>query len=100
MVFNWFRRQYTESGSSEQETPPEQPQDTPPASPKAEPATDAAPPTAEPNSPAVAEDYLAWAKAAYKNIQKQQQSETQVSETAETPQPEAETAAPAEPVAV
>ncbi|MCU0544805.1 MAG: signal recognition particle-docking protein FtsY [Oscillatoriaceae cyanobacterium Prado104] len=96
MVFNWFRRQYSDSGSSEPETPSEQPQDTPPASPKAEPATDAAPPTAEPNSPAVAEDYLAWAKAAYKNIQKQQQSETQVSETAETPQPETETAAPTE----
>jgi fused signal recognition particle receptor len=96
MVFNWFRRQYSDSGSSEPETPSEQPQDTTPAAPKAEPATDTAPQTAAPNSPAVAEDYLAWAKAAYKNIQKQQQSETQVSETAETPQPEAETAAPTE----
>ncbi|NJS09650.1 MAG: signal recognition particle-docking protein FtsY [Microcoleus sp. CSU_2_2] len=93
MVFNWFRRQYSESGSSEQETPPEQPQDSPAKSDPVEPATDAATSTAaEPNSPAVAEDYLNWAKAAYKNIQKQQKSETAASETAETSVPEAETA--------
>ncbi|NJK68948.1 MAG: signal recognition particle-docking protein FtsY [Microcoleus sp. SU_5_3] len=92
MVFNWFRRQYSESGSSEQETPPEQPQDSPAKSDPVEPATDAATSTvAEPNSPAVAEDYLNWAKAAYKNIQKQQKSETAASETAETSVPEAET---------
>lgn len=92
MVFNWFRRQYSESGSSEQETPPEQPQESPETSPP-EPATDAATPTAtETNSPAVAEDYLNWAKAAYKNIQKQQKTETEASEIAETSVPEAETA--------
>jgi fused signal recognition particle receptor len=69
MVFNWFRRQYSESKSSEKETPPEQPQDEPAKSAPVEPQTDAA---AEESSPAVAEDYLNWAKAAYKNIQKQQ----------------------------
>ena len=79
MVFNWFRRQYSESKSSEQETPPEQPQDEPAFSAPVEPQTDAA---AEQSSPAVAEDYLNWAKAAYKNIQKQQKPETEVSETA------------------
>ncbi|MEG4293769.1 signal recognition particle-docking protein FtsY [Microcoleus sp. C2C3] len=79
MVFNWFRRQYSESKSSEKETPPEQPQDEPAKSAPVEPQTDA---TAEESSPAVAEDYLNWAKAAYKNIQKQQKPETEVSETA------------------
>src|SRR4028119_2286901 len=78
MVFNWFRRQYSESKSSEKETPPEQPQDEPAKSAPVEPQTDAT----EQSSPAVAEDYLNWAKAAYKNIQKQQKPETEVSETA------------------
>lgn len=112
MVFNWFRRQYSESGSSEKETAPEQPQDSQAKSPAVEPPTDAATPTAaDPNSPAVAEDYLNWAKAAYKNIQKQQQEaevsetvetpvpqkpEAEVSETAETPVPQSETAIAAE----
>jgi fused signal recognition particle receptor len=93
MVFNWFRRQYSESDSSETETPAEQSQDSQPASSPAATPTDATP-AAEPNSPVVAEDYLNWAKAAYKNIQKQQKSETQVSETTETPQPQAETEIP------
>ncbi|MBD0312948.1 MAG: signal recognition particle-docking protein FtsY, partial [Microcoleus sp. T3-bin5] len=79
MVFNWFRRQYSESKSSEKETPPEQPQDEPAKSAPIEPQTDAA---ADQSSPAVAEDYLNWAKAAYKNIKKQQKPETEVSETA------------------
>ena len=77
MVFNWFRRQYSESKSSEQETPPEQPPDEPAKSAPVEPQTDAT----DQSSPAVAEDYLNWAKAAYKNIQKQQKPETEVSET-------------------
>lgn len=88
MVFNWFRRQYSESKSSEKETPPEQPQDEPAKSAPIEPQTDAA---AEQSSPAVAEDYLNWAKAAYKNIQKQQKPETEVSETAGPEVPAAET---------
>jgi fused signal recognition particle receptor len=78
MVFNWFRRQYSESKSSEKETPSEQPQDEPAKSAPVEPQTDAT----DQSSPAVAEDYLNWAKAAYKNIQKQQKPETEVSETA------------------
>ncbi|TAE54108.1 MAG: signal recognition particle-docking protein FtsY [Oscillatoriales cyanobacterium] len=77
MVFNWFRRQYSESGSSEPETPPEQPQDEAAKSASVEPQTDAA---VEETSPAVAEDYLNWAKAAYKNIQKQQKPETEVAD--------------------
>jgi fused signal recognition particle receptor len=87
MVFNWFRRQYSESESSQKETPPEKTQDEPTKSPSVEPQTDAA----EQSSPAVAEDYLNWAKAAYKNIQKQQKPETEVSETAAPEVPAAET---------
>ena len=94
MVFNWFRRQYSESDSSEKETTPEQSQDSSTQSPPVEPTTDAATPiTADPNSPAVAEDYLNWAKAAYKNIQKQQKTATESPETSETPVPETEPAA-------
>ncbi len=94
MVFNWFRRQYSESGSSEPETPPAQTPDESAESAPVEPQTDAA---VEENSPAVAEDYLNWAKAAYKNIQKQQQAETEVAETvaAEVPAVAAETEVPA-----
>ncbi|MEZ2303400.1 MAG: signal recognition particle-docking protein FtsY [Microcoleus sp.] len=82
MVFNWFRRQYSESGSSEQENIPVQPQEeSPTESAPVEPQTDAA----DPSSPAIAEDYLNWAKAAYKNIQKQQKPETPETEVTQTP---------------
>ena len=84
MVFNWFRRQYSESESAEKETP-EQPQDESAKSAPVEPQTDAA---VEENSPAVAEDYLNWAKAAYKNIQKQQKPEAEVAQIAEAEVPE------------
>ncbi|MEG4393611.1 signal recognition particle-docking protein FtsY [Microcoleus sp. BROC3] len=87
MVFNWFRRQYSESKSSETEATPEQPQDESAKSAPVEPQTDAT----EQGSPAVAEDYLNWAKAAYKNIQKQQKPETEVAETAAAEVPAAET---------
>ncbi|MEP6489152.1 signal recognition particle-docking protein FtsY [Microcoleus vaginatus GB2-A3] len=87
MVFNWFRRQYSESKSSETEATPEQPQDESVKSASVEPQADAT----EQSSPAGAEDYLNWAKAAYKNIQKQQKPETEVSETAAPEVPAAET---------
>jgi fused signal recognition particle receptor len=73
MTFDWFRRQYSDQPEA--------------AQPEVEP-TEATP--AEPEV-AVAEDYLAWAKAAYQNIQKRQQeapvptapvSETEAAETA------------------
>ncbi|MEG3846581.1 signal recognition particle-docking protein FtsY [Microcoleus sp. herbarium19] len=87
MVFNWFRRQYSESESSEKETP-EQPPQEPAKSAPVEPSTDAA---ADQNSDGVAEDYLNWAKAAYKNIQKQQKPEAEVAQIAETSVPATET---------
>jgi fused signal recognition particle receptor len=67
MVFNWFRRQYNDSA----DTPPEQKQgETPPAQePQPEPTAETAPETAP--------DLLAFAKAAYKNIQQKQQSQVE-----------------------
>ncbi|MDZ8109980.1 MAG: signal recognition particle-docking protein FtsY [Nostoc sp. DedQUE12a] len=76
MVFNWFRRQYndssdTSSDQKQEETPPvQEPQ----------------PETAETSSDTTA-DLLAFAKAAYKNIQQKQQSQAveTPSDSADTP---------------
>lgn len=72
MVFNWFNRTFNR----------EQPKDTatpkPSSEPSTEPSTVDKPETeapAESSTPSNADDYLAWAKAAYQNIQ-QQQSKT------------------------
>ena len=67
MVFNWFRRKFDKS---EAESEPDSEQVAAIES-EDEPAVD------EPQVPAseeVATDYLAWAKAAYQNIQQQQES--------------------------
>jgi fused signal recognition particle receptor len=76
MVFNWFRRQHNDSA----DTPPEQKQgETPPVQePQPEPTAETAP------------DLLAFAKAAYKNIQQKQQSQVE-----ETPPKIADDEAPA-----
>ncbi len=84
MVFNWFRRQF---GSSEgQDTPSENPQveqeQKAPAQPEVEPAESE---STKEQSPAVAEDYLTWAKAAYQNIQKQQQQPVEAAPTVTEP---------------
>lgn len=82
MAFNWFRREFSDK--------PELPQEeqATPAAAQPEAAAPAAPPPAQ--SPAVAEDYLLWAKAAYKNIQKQQQAEEKTAVAVEPPTPEGE----------
>lgn len=86
MVFNWFRRQYSAS-----EAPPAQ-APTEPQEEQAQPAPSgqkAAPENAPQDSATPSEDYLSWAKAAYKNIQqKQKEPETPEEATgsiAETP---------------
>ncbi|MEH2046943.1 signal recognition particle-docking protein FtsY [Nostoc sp.] len=71
MVFNWFRRQHhdssnTPSDKKQEETPPAQ-------EPQLEPA-ETSTPTAE-TTPDTTADLLAFAKAAYKNIQQKQQVE-------------------------
>ncbi|MBC1220294.1 signal recognition particle-docking protein FtsY [Nostoc sp. UCD121] len=69
MVFNWFRRQYNDSS----DTPSDKKQEetTPAQEPQAEPAETS---TAE-TAPDTTADLLAFAKAAYKNIQQKQQVE-------------------------
>ncbi|WP_193198353.1 signal recognition particle-docking protein FtsY [Nostoc sp. MG11] len=75
MVFNWFRRQHHDSSK----TPSEQKQEETPSikEPQTEPAEPSTP-TAE-TTQDTGTDLLAFAKAAYKNIQQKQQS--QVEET-------------------
>lgn len=66
MVFNWFRRQFGTSDTSSEELSPENPQ----VEEKQEAPED---PTSTQEKPSdTSEDYLVWAKTAYKNIQKQQ----------------------------
>ncbi|MBD2293546.1 signal recognition particle-docking protein FtsY [Anabaena sphaerica FACHB-251] len=63
MVFNWFRRQHNDSSETPQ--PPQPQGETPPTQEtQPEPAAETTPDTA---------DLLAYAKAAYKNIQQKQQ---------------------------
>ncbi|WP_199248157.1 signal recognition particle-docking protein FtsY [[Phormidium] sp. ETS-05] len=79
MVFNWFRRQFNEK-TEEAVTPPEAP---PAPEEQSEASQDST------SESAVAEDYLAWAKAAYKNIQvRQGQGVEESPETAPTPEAE------------
>jgi fused signal recognition particle receptor len=84
MVFNWFRRKFDgtpdpgenrEASESELGADIELPADATEAEGEAEPPV--------PASPEVATDYLAWAKAAYQNIQ-QQQAATPTTETTTT----------------
>lgn len=87
MVFNWFRRQHNDPSA----TPSQQKQEETPAAKQPQPQN-AETSTAE-TAPEVATDLLAYAKAAYKNIQQRQQTEP-----AETPASEvtAEVAPPAQ----
>ncbi|MEM7725911.1 MAG: signal recognition particle-docking protein FtsY [Cyanobacteria bacterium P01_A01_bin.45] len=72
MVFNWFRRQYSDSSKDESQQKETQVNDTPESASKeldSETVSDGADKkqTSDP-----AQDYLAWAKTAYSNISKQQ----------------------------
>ncbi|MBW4521103.1 MAG: signal recognition particle-docking protein FtsY [Scytolyngbya sp. HA4215-MV1] len=85
MTFNWFNRRYDDKSKTSEV---EQAKDTPSTEPKS--AAPEAP--TEAAAAAISEDYLAWAKAAYKNIQQRQQVETLPPEpvAAEAVSPEAE----------
>ena len=83
--FNWFRRSYDESSEADKTETTAAKDDTTAAA--EEDASEAS------QAPANAEDYLAWAKAAYQNIQQQQTAPAVEAE----PQADAET--PAEPPA-
>lgn len=77
MAFDWFRRQHKEEAAQPAETePPQQPEPQPEAA----------------ETPAIAEDYLSFAKAAYQNIQKRQQEEAKAAqETAQAGETPTET---------
>jgi fused signal recognition particle receptor len=87
MTFDWFRRQFNQQAEEAQA------EETQPA--QSEPDRAESKPEPEEESPAVAEDYLNWAKAAYQNIQKRQQTET-VEPLQETPPPAETETAPVE----
>ena len=84
MPFNWFRRQQKDGADKSQELSSK--------SDNLEPKPDGESPTetSDESAKAAAEDYLAWAKAAYKNIQKEQEIETVDSSTTTTISPEVE----------
>ncbi len=95
MVFNWFRRQHNESSNTSKQENPESPVESvsPPESTQT--------PTPEADSPPAAADMLAFAKAAYKNIQQKQEveeSSEEVNDTAEIAQVIATEAIPVEEV--
>jgi fused signal recognition particle receptor len=86
MAFDWFRRQFNQQPESQKVDEPQ-----PEAAPE---APEAAPEAIATSEPAIAEDYLSFAKAAYLNIQKRQQEEAQAAQAA-APEP-AESAPPIE----
>ena len=82
MVFNWFRRQFGTSDASSEQLSSENPQveeeqeATEPQSVELE-----ASESIQEQSSATTDDYLLWAKAAYKNIKTQQQSAPEPAES-------------------
>ncbi len=94
MVFDWFRRQF----KREEDAPPSvEPTPTPTSD---QPTAEVSTPETPTATPATPDDYLAWAKAAYQNIQRQQAERTP-SPAAETdvPTPEPTTELTPEPTA-
>ncbi len=76
MVFNWFRRQFSRPEEAQEQKPTQE--ETP------EVAEESAAEGEESGEAQAADDYLEWAKAAYQNIKKQQ--ETQAPEEPTTPE--------------
>jgi fused signal recognition particle receptor len=93
MAFNWFRRQHSDSSNTASQETQKQ---TPQTQPSAEPVQ-----TTSTSTPEATQDLLAYAKAAYKNIQQKQQQQqetvTQADQTvAEAPPETPELAQPPE----
>jgi fused signal recognition particle receptor len=70
MPFNWFRRQFTPA------TPPPEESPTPEAAPTDEAEATSTAEAAAPTTETKPNDYLAWAKAAFQNIQQRQKSDS------------------------
>ena len=94
MPFNWFKRQFggKKDEASKQDVPAKEELKSTPDEVKPEPSQDTEEPADEVASaettPANAEDYLQWAKAAYQNIQQQQTQEPETSKSTESTEPE------------
>ncbi|MGB7442447.1 MAG: signal recognition particle-docking protein FtsY [Coleofasciculaceae cyanobacterium] len=72
MVFNWFRRQFSTNEAPAQETLSDTPEaEQEPNALEEKAAEQDESDSTDKQSPAVSDDYLNWAKAAYKNIQQQ-----------------------------
>lgn len=84
MVFDWFRRQYQKNPPAPEAQPEAQPEADRPAAPPETPAEPAPNPSIAPTPDG--EDYLAWAKAAYQNLKRQEEG---AAPSPETPAPEA-----------
>ncbi|MDC0832674.1 signal recognition particle-docking protein FtsY [Geitlerinema sp. CS-897] len=78
MVFNWFRRQFDRDDRQEDESTQPPVEDTQETVEETGEEAEEAEETAAEADPA--QNYLAWAKAAYQNIQKQQPTQLEVSE--------------------
>lgn len=103
-MFNWFRRalgKTAENATAENQTASPQPEDiapspTPPDPTTAVPDSDATVPPTEPESLPITEDetpkvdYLAWAKAAFQNIQARQSPNLEQPEASPVSSPESE----------
>ncbi|MBD2002035.1 MULTISPECIES: signal recognition particle-docking protein FtsY [Cyanophyceae] len=84
MVFNWFRRQFSNSEADSQVEQQQSDQIQPSAEPETSEST-------QEQSPGVSEDLLRYAKAAYKNIQqKQEQAEPEAAPDAGQEEPSAD----------
>jgi fused signal recognition particle receptor len=83
MAFNWFHRQFNQPEDSSE-----------PAVEKAESVDELDPEATSPDPEAVQEDYLAWAKAAYQNIQERQASPITSPEVVKPSEIEAESPTP------
>lgn len=83
MVFNWFRRQFGTNDASSQETSSAQPEVAQESSAPEQSDVETTASQSTDESSTTTEDYLSFAKAAYKNIQKRQLSEEAAPTTAE-----------------
>ncbi|MGB0561441.1 MAG: signal recognition particle-docking protein FtsY [Spirulinaceae cyanobacterium] len=80
MPFNWFKRPQQQEPATEQKPAPSPETPSPPPS---------SPTPEKPAQPEIAADYLAWAKAAYQNVQQQSTAEAPpTDETTESAQTE------------
>ncbi|MCY7273504.1 MAG: signal recognition particle-docking protein FtsY [Phormidesmis sp. CAN_BIN44] len=85
MTFNWFNRKFDQKAEESKAEDPAQVEPEPT-------------PAADSDSPAVDENYLSFAKAAYENIKKRQQQQEASTEAPETIEPPKEVAASEQPV--